>query len=38
MDFLCGMTLTELREKLGVKIRISENDGYCFLDAVFGRE
>ncbi len=38
MDFLCGMTLDELSEKLNVKIRICENDGFDFLDAVFGVE
>ncbi|MBO7304713.1 MAG: DUF512 domain-containing protein [Clostridia bacterium] len=36
MDFLCGMTLRELSEKLGVKIRVCENDGFDFVDAVFG--
>ncbi len=36
MDFLCGMTLSELEEGLGVKIRICENDGFDFLDAIFG--
>ncbi len=35
-DFLCGMTLSELSEALGVKIRICENDGFEFLSAVFG--
>ena len=34
--FLCGMTLEELSEKLGVEIRVVENDGFDFLDAVFG--
>ena len=38
LDFLCGMTLSELSERLGVKIRVCENDGYEFLDAVFGKE
>ena len=38
MDFLCGMTLCELEEKLGVKIRVCENDGFDFVDAVFGKE
>ena len=38
MDFLCGMTLEELREKLGVKIRVCENDGYDFVAAIFGKE
>jgi len=36
MDFLCGMTLSELSEKLGVNIRVVENDGFDFLDAVLG--
>ena len=36
-DFLCGMTLRELGDKLGVKIRACENDGFDFIDAVFGR-
>ncbi len=35
-DFLCGMTLSELEEKLGTKIRVTENDGFDFLDAVLG--
>jgi putative radical SAM enzyme (TIGR03279 family) len=35
-DFLCGMTLVELREKLGVKITPVGNDGYGFAEAVFG--
>jgi hypothetical protein len=37
MDFLCGMKLTELSEKLGVRIRLCDNDGYDFLDAVLGK-
>ena len=36
-DFLCGMKLSELSEKLGIKIRLCENDGFDFVDAVFGR-
>ena len=36
--FLCGMTLDELAEKLDVDIRVAENDGYDFIDAVFGIE
>ena len=36
MDFLCGMTCQELSEKLKVRIRVCENDGFDFLDAVFG--
>ena len=35
--FLCGMTLSELSEKLNIDIRVSENDGFDFIDAVFGR-
>ena len=35
--FLCGMTLGELSERLGVKIRVTENDGFDFIDAVFGK-
>ena len=38
MDFLCGMKLSELRERLGVKIRVVENDGFDFLYAVLGKE
>jgi putative radical SAM enzyme (TIGR03279 family) len=37
MDFLCGMTLSELEGELGVNIRVCENDGAAFLDAVFGK-
>jgi NifB/MoaA-like Fe-S oxidoreductase len=36
-DFICGMKLVELSEKLGVKIRLCDNDGYDFLDAVLGK-
>ena len=36
MDFLCGMTLEEVGKKLGVKIRVTESDGFDLLDAVFG--
>ena len=35
-DFLCGMTLVELTDKLGVKITPVGNDGYGFAEAVFG--
>ena len=35
--FLCGMMLDELSDKLGVDIRVTENDGFDFIDAVFGR-
>ena len=34
--FLCGMTVSELSDKLGVKVRASEGDGFEFIDAVFG--
>lgn len=37
-DFLCGMTLSELSEKLSVKIRLCENSGFDFVDSVFGIE
>lgn len=36
-DFLCGMTLLELSESLEVNIRACTNDGFKFIDAVFGR-
>ena len=35
-DFLCGMTLRELTDKLGVKVTPVGNDGYGFAEAVFG--
>ena len=35
-DFLCGMTLAELGDKLGVSVRISSNDGYEFVRDIFG--
>jgi putative radical SAM enzyme (TIGR03279 family) len=35
--FLCGMTVAELEEGLGVSIRVCENDGFDFIDAIFGR-
>lgn len=35
--FLCGMTLSELSKKLSVDICVIENDGFDFIDAVFGR-
>ena len=34
--FLCGMTLSELSDKLGVPVRAIEADGYAFAEAVFG--
>ncbi len=35
--FLCGMTVSELSEKLGVPVRPSGSDGYEFVEAVLGR-
>ena len=35
-DFLCGMTLVELTDKLGVKVTPVGNDGYAFAEAVLG--
>ena len=35
--FLCGMTLGELSDKLKVEIRVAENDGFDFIDALFGK-
>ena len=35
-DFLCGMTLLELEEKLGVKITPAPEDGYEFLSLLCG--
>ncbi len=35
-DFLCGMTLSELGEKLGVKITPATSDGYEFLELLTG--
>ena len=35
--FLCGMTLKELSEKLGVRIRVTECEGFDFVDAVLGK-
>ena len=36
--FLCGMTLDELSKTLGVKVSISENDGYELVRALIGAE
>ena len=36
LDFLCGMTLKELQDKLGVKVTPVGNDGYGFAEVVFG--
>ena len=36
LDFLCGMTLKELQDKLGVKVTPVGNDGYGFAEAVLG--
>ena len=35
-DFLCGMTLDELRERLGVKITPVSSDGYEFFELLCG--
>ena len=35
-DFLCGMTLVKLSDKLGVKVTPVGNDGYEFAEAVLG--
>ena len=35
--FLCGMTVQELSEKLGVPVRASGSDGYELCEAVLGR-
>ena len=37
-DFLCGMTLEELSDKLSIKIRTVGSDGYAFAEAIFGIE
>ncbi|MBQ5801227.1 MAG: DUF512 domain-containing protein, partial [Clostridia bacterium] len=36
--FLCGMSVDELKEKLGVDIIPTENDGYSFVSAILCRE
>ena len=36
--FLCGMSVSELSEKLSVPVGISENDGYEFVRALLGAE
>jgi putative radical SAM enzyme (TIGR03279 family) len=35
-DFLCGMTLGELSDKLSVKVTPVGSDGYAFAEALFG--
>ncbi len=35
-DFLCGMTLDELSQKLGVNITCVSNDGYSFAEDILG--
>lgn len=35
--FLCGMTVSELSEKLGVSVKTSGQDGYELCEAVLGR-
>ena len=37
-DFLCGMTFDELAEKLGVRLRTIDNDGYAFAETILGIE
>ncbi len=34
--FLCGTTVDELSERLGVSVRICDNDGQLFVDALLG--
>ena len=34
--FLCGMTVSEMSEKLGVPVRTSGSDGYELAEAIFG--
>ncbi len=34
--FLCGTALDEFREALKTNVRVCENDGFGFIDAVFG--
>lgn len=36
--FLCGMTRSELSDLLGVKVSVSENDGYEFVRSMLGAE
>ncbi len=36
--FLCGMSVEELEEKLGVRVVTADNDGYDFISAILGRE
>ena len=35
--FLCGMTVSELSEKLGVPVRATGGDGYELCEAILGR-
>ena len=35
-DFLCGMTLRELSDRLGIKITPVSGDGYEFAESVLG--
>ena len=35
--FLCGMTVSEMSEKLGVPVRTSGSDGYELCEAILGR-
>ena len=36
MDFLCGMKLSELSDKLSVNVRCAGQDGFEFLESLFG--
>jgi NifB/MoaA-like Fe-S oxidoreductase len=36
--FLCGMTLPQLTDKLGVKVTPCGTDGFDFIDAILGVE
>lgn len=36
MDFLCGMKLSELEDRLSVKVKTAGQDGFEFLEALFG--
>ena len=36
--FLCGMTVNELSQKLGVRVTVSENDGYELVRSLIGAE
>ena len=36
--FLCGMTTDELSRRLGVPVKVMENDGYSFVESILGCE